>query len=196
MGPTCWPTWGRQDPGGPHVGPMNLPIRDQSCCNFVREIISNQVSLWIIMKDEIFKRTTAIDYVYRIEWAWYILWLHTFLSEGQRKCWMPECTIYQITFSKKLSTRYSILITFHKILWHVATYACPRYFLLISKSSNNHNRNHKSFLCRHRHWQHHKCVWEIVRGISSQQPDACDISTLALAKDLSLNFKPHLIIHS
>ena len=22
------PTWGRQDPGGPHVGPMNLAIRD------------------------------------------------------------------------------------------------------------------------------------------------------------------------
>ena len=21
------PTWGRQDPGGPHVGPMNLAIR-------------------------------------------------------------------------------------------------------------------------------------------------------------------------
>ena len=21
------PTWGRQDPGGPHFGPMNLPIR-------------------------------------------------------------------------------------------------------------------------------------------------------------------------
>ena len=23
------PTWGRQDPGGPHVGPMNLASRDQ-----------------------------------------------------------------------------------------------------------------------------------------------------------------------
>ena len=23
------PTWGRQDPGGPHVGPMNLAIRDE-----------------------------------------------------------------------------------------------------------------------------------------------------------------------
>ena len=22
------PTWGRQDPGGPHVGPMNLAIRE------------------------------------------------------------------------------------------------------------------------------------------------------------------------
>ena len=22
------PTWGRQDPGGPHVGPMNLVIRE------------------------------------------------------------------------------------------------------------------------------------------------------------------------
>ena len=22
------PTWGQQDPGGPHVGPMNLAIRD------------------------------------------------------------------------------------------------------------------------------------------------------------------------
>ena len=22
------PTWGRQDPGGPHVGPMNLAIGD------------------------------------------------------------------------------------------------------------------------------------------------------------------------
>ena len=25
------PTWGRQDPGGPHVGPMNLAIREVSC---------------------------------------------------------------------------------------------------------------------------------------------------------------------
>ena len=24
------PTWGQQDPGGPHVGPMNLAIRDLS----------------------------------------------------------------------------------------------------------------------------------------------------------------------
>ena len=24
------PTWDRQDPGGPHVGPMNLAIRDIS----------------------------------------------------------------------------------------------------------------------------------------------------------------------
>ena len=22
------PTWGRQDPGGPHVGPMNLALRE------------------------------------------------------------------------------------------------------------------------------------------------------------------------
>ena len=25
-----WPTWGRQDPGGPHVGPMNLAIKDSN----------------------------------------------------------------------------------------------------------------------------------------------------------------------
>ena len=30
------PTWGRQDPGGPHVGPMNLAIRDYFKNNFVR----------------------------------------------------------------------------------------------------------------------------------------------------------------
>ena len=29
MGPTFMgPTWGPQDPGGPHVGPMNLAIRE------------------------------------------------------------------------------------------------------------------------------------------------------------------------
>ena len=26
MGPTWGPIWGRQDPGGPHIGPMNLAI--------------------------------------------------------------------------------------------------------------------------------------------------------------------------
>ena len=26
MGPTMWPIWGRQGPGGPHVGPMNFAI--------------------------------------------------------------------------------------------------------------------------------------------------------------------------
>ena len=27
-GANMGPIWGRQDPGGPHVGPMNLAIRD------------------------------------------------------------------------------------------------------------------------------------------------------------------------
>ena len=27
-GANTGPTWGRQDPGGPHVGPMNLAIWD------------------------------------------------------------------------------------------------------------------------------------------------------------------------
>ena len=27
-GTNMGPIWGRQDPGGPHVGPMNLPIWD------------------------------------------------------------------------------------------------------------------------------------------------------------------------
>ena len=26
-----WPIWGRQDPGGPHVGPMNFAIWDAGC---------------------------------------------------------------------------------------------------------------------------------------------------------------------
>ena len=30
MGPTWGPPWGRQDPSGPHVGPMNLAIWDGS----------------------------------------------------------------------------------------------------------------------------------------------------------------------
>ena len=29
------PTWGRQDPGGPHVGPVNFAIRDA----FVKDVI-------------------------------------------------------------------------------------------------------------------------------------------------------------
>ena len=30
MGPTMGPTWGRQDPGGPHVGHMNFAIWDNN----------------------------------------------------------------------------------------------------------------------------------------------------------------------
>ena len=28
QGPNMGPIWGRQDPGGPHVGPMNFAIRE------------------------------------------------------------------------------------------------------------------------------------------------------------------------
>ena len=28
MGPTWGPIWGRQDPGGPHAGPMNFAVWD------------------------------------------------------------------------------------------------------------------------------------------------------------------------
>ena len=31
-GATMGPNWGRQDPGGPHVGPMNLAIWDPFLC--------------------------------------------------------------------------------------------------------------------------------------------------------------------
>ena len=35
------PTWGRQDPAGPHVGPMNLAIRATlSCCHFIIFLLS------------------------------------------------------------------------------------------------------------------------------------------------------------
>ena len=30
-GANMGPIWGRQDPGGPHVGPMNLAIWDNFC---------------------------------------------------------------------------------------------------------------------------------------------------------------------
>ena len=39
------PTWGRQDPGGPHVGPMNLAIRVESCrapCGHMYDITTKQ----------------------------------------------------------------------------------------------------------------------------------------------------------
>ena len=39
MGPIWGPTWGRQDPGGPHVGPMNVAI-------WVRSMILNPSGQW------------------------------------------------------------------------------------------------------------------------------------------------------
>ena len=34
-GANIGPIWGRQDPGGPHVGPMNLAIRDVLCASII-----------------------------------------------------------------------------------------------------------------------------------------------------------------
>ena len=40
-GANMGPIWGRQDPGGPHIGPMNFAIwadmnKDRSCVNYFR----------------------------------------------------------------------------------------------------------------------------------------------------------------
>ena len=37
------PTWGRQDPGGPHVGPMNFAIR-----GYIETSDIKFVLLWIV----------------------------------------------------------------------------------------------------------------------------------------------------
>ena len=46
------PTWGRQDPGGPHVGPMNLVIREvtihvsSNAVDYLRLIWRSSTSIW------------------------------------------------------------------------------------------------------------------------------------------------------
>ena len=37
-GPNMGPIWGRQDPGGPHVGPMNLAIYDIISCGYMENL--------------------------------------------------------------------------------------------------------------------------------------------------------------
>ena len=38
QGANVGPTWGRQDPGGPHVGPMNLAIWDgMAPCRYLNQ---------------------------------------------------------------------------------------------------------------------------------------------------------------
>ena len=39
-GANMWPIWGRQDPGGPHVGPMNFTI-------WVRNLVNEIPSMWL-----------------------------------------------------------------------------------------------------------------------------------------------------
>ena len=50
------PIWSRQDPGGPHVGPMNLAIRDYVIINHV------------IMEP---------DPIHHSDWPWNTIWLCT-----------------------------------------------------------------------------------------------------------------------
>ena len=45
------PTWGRQDPGGPHVGPMNFAIwedteEDNRCTRFVLVSFDFKTTFW------------------------------------------------------------------------------------------------------------------------------------------------------
>ena len=42
-GAYMWPIWGQQDPGGPHVGPMNLAIRVVYSSVTYRTWISNYI---------------------------------------------------------------------------------------------------------------------------------------------------------
>ena len=42
-----WPIWGRQEPGGPHVGPMNFAIWDKTLTNSLDQI-RNQKPLFHI----------------------------------------------------------------------------------------------------------------------------------------------------
>ena len=53
------PTWGRQDPGGPHVGPMNLAIREIS--------LAGQRLLWVITQTQL-----NMSYLGRHLWLWFL----------------------------------------------------------------------------------------------------------------------------
>ena len=45
------PTWGRQDPGGPHVGPMNLAIRED--LDKMAAIFQNSIFKSILLNENV-----------------------------------------------------------------------------------------------------------------------------------------------
>ena len=56
MGPTWRSIWGRQDPGGPHVGPMNLAIWDNICDSVTYHSMEyvwvHNIPMWLNMLQE------------------------------------------------------------------------------------------------------------------------------------------------
>ena len=53
MGPTIGPIWGQQEPGGPHVGPMNFAIKDyikvsNLSMNTFGNKLRNLVQIWLL----------------------------------------------------------------------------------------------------------------------------------------------------
>ena len=71
------PTWGRQDPGGPHVGPMNLAIRDVI---LLLNIVSKHSKTGGILNIEIWSPTVLLlGHFSRRKWievfVWYVVGL-------------------------------------------------------------------------------------------------------------------------
>ena len=46
-GANMGPIWGRQDPGGPHVGPMNFAIWDNFKCIFFNKNVWISIKIWL-----------------------------------------------------------------------------------------------------------------------------------------------------
>ena len=48
-GANMGPIWGRQDPGGPHVGPMNLTISVSASCGILWDAITCQCPIYMVL---------------------------------------------------------------------------------------------------------------------------------------------------
>ena len=51
-GANMGPIWGRQDPGGPHVGPMNLAVWEHGACTLQAIVTWVQVT-WLFLKQSL-----------------------------------------------------------------------------------------------------------------------------------------------
>ena len=58
------PTWGRQDPGGPHVGPMNLAIWGGSIANDINQQFREYAQICMEVLNPIWLWLSALAYVH------------------------------------------------------------------------------------------------------------------------------------
>ena len=70
------PTWGRQDPGGPHVGPMNFAIWDSSTRNHVGQLFQFRSS------DFTFTRGRFADRYWLTHWGLMAPWVNNSQGNG------------------------------------------------------------------------------------------------------------------